>query len=159
MGIDKDFGRAYIKSQLAAGQKLPRKGNVFVSVRDRDKRQVIFIAKKLADLGFNIYASTGTADVLDKSGIKVKVLPKIAEGRPNILDLMKDGKIQLVMNTPSGRIPRQDEVKIRSHVILYNIPYTTSISAAQATVNGIEALLKKDLGVKSLQSYHKRRKR
>ncbi|MDD4981372.1 MAG: carbamoyl-phosphate synthase large subunit [Candidatus Omnitrophota bacterium] len=159
MGIDKDFGRAYIKSQLAAGQKLPRKGNVFISVRDRDKRQVIFIAKKLADLGFNIYASTGTADALNKSGIKVKVLPKIAEGRPNILDLMKDGKIQLVINTPSGRIPRQDEVKIRSHVILYNIPYTTSISAAQATVSGIEALLKKDLEVKSLQSYHKKRKK
>jgi carbamoyl-phosphate synthase large subunit len=159
MGIDKDFGRAYIKSQLAAGQKLPRKGNVFISVRDRDKRQVIFIAKKPADLGFNIYASTGTADALNKSGIKVKVLPKIAEGRPNILDLMKDGKIQLVINTPSGRIPRQDEVKIRSHVILYNIPYTTSISAAQATVSGIEALLKKDLEVKSLQSYHKKRKK
>ncbi|MBN2831521.1 MAG: carbamoyl-phosphate synthase large subunit [Candidatus Omnitrophica bacterium] len=159
MGIDKDFGRAYIKSQLAAGQKLPRKGNIFISVRDRDKRQVIFVAKKLVDLGFNIYASTGTAQALDKSGIKVKVLPKIAEGRPNILDLMKDGKVQLVINTPSGRIPRQDEIKIRSHVILYNIPYTTSISAAQATVSGIEVLLKNDLEVKSLQAYHKKRKK
>ncbi|MBM3243392.1 MAG: carbamoyl-phosphate synthase large subunit [Candidatus Omnitrophica bacterium] len=159
MGIDKDFGRAYIKSQLAAGQKLPKKGNVFISVRDKDKRQVIFIAKKLVDLGFHLYGSTGTAEALDKSGIRVKVLPKIAEGRPNILDLMKDGKIQLVINTPSGRIPRQDEVKIRSQVILYNIPYTTSISAAQATVNGIEALIKKDLEVKPLQAYHKKRKK
>ena len=159
MGIDKDFGRAYIKSQLAAGQKVPRKGNVFISVRDKDKRAVVFIAKKLQDLGFRIYATGGTAAALEKSNISVKVLYKIAEGRPNILDLMKDGKIQLVINTPSGRIPRQDEVKIRSHVILYNIPYTTTISGAQATVNGIEALLKKELDVESLQRYHKKLKR
>jgi len=155
MGIDSDFGRAYIKSQIAAGQNLPRKGNVFISVRDKDKRSVLFIAKKLQDLGFHIYATSGTATALEKNDIKVTVLPKIAEGRPNILDLMKDGKIQLVINTPSGRIPRQDEVEIRSQVVLYNIPYTTTISGAQATVNGIEALLKKDLEVKSLQEYHR----
>ncbi len=155
MGIDKDFSQAYIKSQIAAGQKLPKKGNVFISVRDRDKRAVVFIAKKLQDLGFHIYASFGTAAALERNNIKVTVLPKIAEGRPNILDLMKDGKIQLVINTPSGRIPREDEVKIRSQVILYNIPYTTTISGAQATVNGIEALAKRDLQVKSLQKYHK----
>ena len=155
MGIDKDFGQAYIKSQIAAGQRLPKKGNVFISVADRDKRAVLFIAKKLDDLGFHIYASSGTAAALEKNNILVKVLPKIAEGRPNVLDLMKDGKIQLVINTPTGRIPRQDEVKIRSQVILYNIPYTTTISGAQATVNGIEALTKRDLGVKSLQEYHK----
>jgi len=155
MGIDVDFGRAYLKSQLSAGQNLPRKGNVFISVRDKDKRDIVFIAKKLFDLGFRIYATSGTAQVLEKSGIRVKVLPKIAEGRPNVLDLIKDGKIQLVINTPSGRIPRADEVKIRSHVILYNIPYTTTISGAQATVNGIEAMLKKELKVKSLQEYHR----
>ncbi|MGE4357772.1 MAG: carbamoyl-phosphate synthase large subunit [Candidatus Omnitrophota bacterium] len=156
MGIDEDFGRAYIKSQLAAGQNLPRGGNVFISVCDRDKREIVFIAKKLRDLGFNIYATSGTAQVLEKNGIKVKVLPKIAEGRPNILDLIKDRKIQMVINTPSGRIPRKDELKIRSHVILYNIPYTTTISGAQATVNGIEAMFKKELKVKSLQEYHKK---
>jgi carbamoyl-phosphate synthase large subunit len=156
MGIDSDFGRAYIKSQLAAGQNLPKKGNVFISVRDKDKRAIVFIAKKLQDLSFHIYATSGTAAALEKNNIKVSVLPKIAEGRPNILDLMKDGKIQLVINTPSGRIPRQDEVKIRSQVILYNIPYTTTISGAQATVNGMEALIKKDLGVKSLQEYHRK---
>ncbi|MCX5656875.1 MAG: ATP-grasp domain-containing protein, partial [Candidatus Omnitrophica bacterium] len=155
MGIDKDFGRAYIKSQIAAGQNLPHKGNVFISVRDKDKRAIVFIAKKIQDLGFHIYASSGTAAALEKNGIMVKILPKIAEGRPNVLDLMKDGKIQLVINTPSGRIPRQDEVKIRSQVILYNIPYTTTISGAQATVNGIEILAKKELDVKPLQEYHK----
>ncbi|MBU1125105.1 MAG: ATP-grasp domain-containing protein, partial [Candidatus Omnitrophica bacterium] len=158
MGIDKDFARAYIKSQIAAGQKLPTKGNVFISVRDRDKRSIVFIAKKLVDLGFNILASSGTAAALEKNNIKVNILHKIAEGRPNVLDLMKDGKIQLVINTPSGRIPRQDEIKIRSHVILYNIPYTTTISGAQATVNGIEVLVKKNLEVKSLQEYHKKPK-
>jgi carbamoyl-phosphate synthase large subunit len=158
MGIDRDFGRAYLKSQIAAGQNLPTKGNVFISVRDRDKRAVVFIAKKLNDLGFHIYASSGTAAALEKNDISVKVLPKLGEGRPNVLDLMKDGKIQMVINTPSGRIPRQDETKIRSHVVMYNIPYTTTISGAQATVNGIETLLKKDLDVKSLQDYHKKPK-
>jgi carbamoyl-phosphate synthase large subunit len=155
MGIDMDFASAYIKSQIAAGQKVPKSGNVFISVHDRDKRDIVFIAKKFKDLGFKIFASSGTASVLEKNNIPAKVLPKINEGRPNILDLMKDGKIQMVINTPSGRIPRQDEIKIRSQVILYNIPYTTTIFGAQATVNGIEMLIKKDLGVKSLQEYHK----
>ena len=155
MGIDLDFSSAYIKSQIAAGQKVPKSGNVFISVHDRDKRDIVSIAKKLKDLGFNIIASSGTASVLENNNISAKVLPKISEGRPNILDLMKDGKIQMVINTPSGRIPRQDEVKIRSEVILYNIPYTTTIFGAQATVNGIEMLAKKDLSVKSLQEYHK----
>jgi carbamoyl-phosphate synthase large subunit len=155
MGIDLDFASAYIKSQIAAGQKVPKSGNVFISVHDRDKRDIVFIAKKLKDLGFNIIASSGTASVLEKNNISARVLPKINEGRPNILDLMKDGKIQMVINTPSGRIPRQDEVKIRSQVILYNIPYTTTIFGAQATVNGIEMFIKKDLSVKSLQEYHK----
>ena len=156
MGLDTDFGQAYIKSQIAAGQNLSVKGNVFISVRDKDKRAVVLIAKKLADLGFYLYATSGTAAALKRNGIKVQVLRKISEGKPNLLDLMKDGKIQLVINTPSGRIPRQDEIQIRSQVILYSIPYTTTISGAQATVNGIESLLKKDLGVKSLQEYHKK---
>jgi len=155
MGIDADFGQAYIKSQLAAGQKLPKKGNVFISVHDRDKRDVILVAKKLKDMGFKIYASAGTAAALVKSSISAKVLPKISEGKTNILDLMKEGKIQLVINTPSGRIPRLDEVKIRSQVILYGIPYTTTIFGAFATVGGIEVLLKKKLRVKSLQEYYK----
>ncbi len=158
MGIDKDFGSAFLKSQLAAGQRLPVKGNVFLSVRDKDKRAVVLVAKKLKDLGFNLYATSGTAEALKKNGMPVKVLPKINEGRPNILDLMKDGKIQLVINTPSGRIPRRDEVDIRSHVVLYNIAYTTTISGAQATVNGIETLIKKKINVKSIQEYHKKPK-
>ncbi len=159
MGIDTDFGRAYMKSQIAAGQNLPVKGNVFISVRDKDKRAVVFIAKKLQDMGFHVFATFGTAGALQKNGIAVKVLPKITEGRPNVLDLIKDGKIQLVINTPSGRMPRQDEIKIRSQVVMFNIPYTTTISGAQATINGIEAFLKKKLEVKALQEYHKKGKR
>jgi carbamoyl-phosphate synthase large subunit len=156
MGIDQDFGLAYIKSQIAAGQNLPHKGNIFISVRDKDKKEIMPIAKKLRNLGFQICATSGTAAVLKKNGIEVSVLPKIGEGRPNILDLMKDGRIQMVINTPSGRIPRQDEIKIRSQVISYNIPYTTTISGAQATVNGIEALKKKIFSVKPIQDYHKK---
>jgi len=158
MGIDKDFGRAFLKSQIAAGQKLPKKGNVFISVCDKDKHAVVSTAKKIVEMGFTIYATSGTAAVLQKNSINVKVLPKIAEGRPNILDLMKDGKIQLVINTPSGRIPRQDETQIRSQVVTYAIPYTTTISGAHATVNGIEILMKKKLEVCSLQEYQENSK-
>ena len=158
MGLDKDFSKAYIKSQLAAGQKLPKKGNVFISVHDRDKKNAVAVARKLKSLGFHIYASKGTAEAFEKCDIPVKVLPKISEGRPNILDLMKDGQIQLVINTTSGRIPRLDEVKIRSQVILHSIPYTTTIFGAQATAQAIEALLNKELKVEALQSYHKKAK-
>ncbi|OIO35144.1 MAG: carbamoyl phosphate synthase large subunit [Candidatus Omnitrophica bacterium CG1_02_44_16] len=155
MGIDEDFGRAYMKSQLAAGQILPVKGNVFISVRDKDKRNIIFIAKRLSDIGFGIVATGGTAKALKKNGMDVQVLKKVYEGGPNILDYIKDGKIDLIINTPSGRMPREDEVKIRSTAIMHGVPCITTISGAQASVNGIEALLKKDLGVKTLQAYHK----
>jgi len=97
--------------------------------------------------------------VLKENKIKAQSLRKVADGSPNVLDLMKEGKLQMVINTPSGRIPRQDEVKIRSHVIMYNIPYTTTISGAQATLDGIKSLIKKDLSVKSLQEYHLSSKR
>lgn len=154
MGIDKDFGSAFLKSQLAAGQKLPKKGNVFISVREKDKEAIVSVAKNLDNLGFYLYATSGTAKVIEEAKIPVKILPKLAEGRPNILDLMKDGKIQLVINTPSGRIPRQDEVKIRSHVVMYNIAYTTTISGALATSKAIAAMIKKDVEVHTIQSYH-----
>jgi carbamoyl-phosphate synthase large subunit len=155
MGIDEDFGRAYMKSQLAAGQNLPVKGNVFISVRDKDKRNIIFIAKRLFDLGFGVVATGGTAKALKKSGMEVQTLKKVYEGGPNILDYIKDGKINLIINTPSGRIPREDEVKIRSTAIMHGVPCITTISGAQASVNGIEVLLKKDLDVKTLQAYHR----
>jgi carbamoyl-phosphate synthase large subunit len=156
MGIDATFGSAYAKSQIAAGQKLPTKGNVFISVKNQDKRNIIFVAKKLADLGFKIVATSGTAEALKSNDIDVQVLPKLHEGRPNAIDLLKDGKISLIINTPSGKATKEDEMKIRSLAILYNIPLITTVSGAQASVNGIENLIKKPkISVKSLQEYHK----
>lgn len=156
MGIDATFGCAYAKSQIAAGQKLPTKGNVFISVKNQDKRNIVFVAKKLADLGFKIVATSGTAEALKSNDIDVQVLPKLHEGRPNAIDLLKDGKISLIINTPSGKTTKEDEMKIRSLAILYNIPLITTVSGAQASVNGIENLIKKPkISVKSLQEYHK----
>lgn len=156
MGIDKTFGLAYLKSQIAAGQKLPKKGNVFISVKDQDKRDIIFIAKKLADLGFKITTTSGTAYILINSGIDVKVLPKLHEGRPNVIDLIKNGKINLIINTPAGKATKTDETKIRACAVLYNVPLITTIAGAEASVNGIENLIKQPkLSVKSLQEYHR----
>ena len=157
MGIDATFGSAYAKSQIAAGQKLPVKGTVFISVKNQDKRNIIFVAKKLADLGFKIVATSGTAEALKSNDIDVQVLPKLHEGRPNAIDLLKDGKISLIINTPSGKTTKEDEMKIRSLAILYNIPLITTVSGAQASVNGIENLIKRPkISVKSLQEYHKK---
>ena len=157
MGIDDDFGRAYMKSQLAAGQNLPLKGRVFVSVRDKEKRVIAFIVKRLIDLGFDIIATEGTAKALRKNGITVESIRKVYQGQPNILDYIQEGKIHLIINTPSGRMPREDEIKIRSSAIMHGVPCITTIAGAQASVNGIEVLLKKDLDVEPLQSYHNRK--
>jgi len=154
MGIDEDFPSAYIKSQLAAYQDLPTEGCVFISVKNSDKRATIFVAKRLKDLGFRIISTAGTAKVLKKSGITVEALPRISEGRPNILDYIKDRKVHLIINTPSGRIPRQDEIKIRSEAVKFDIPCITTISGAQTSVNAIDALKKGGFTVKSIQEYH-----
>jgi carbamoyl-phosphate synthase large subunit len=154
MGIDVDFGMAFAKSQIAAGQTLPPKGTVFISVMNKDKRHVVFIAKKLLDLGFQIVATTGTAKVLAKNGIPVKRVHKVNEGRPHILDLIKNGEISLIINTPSGKKPRADEVAIRSEAVTHDIPYCTTLSGASAAVNGIESLIRKGISVQSIQEYH-----
>ncbi len=157
MGIDTEFGRAFAKSQIAASASLPTKGTVFVSVKNKDKRSIIFVAKKLFDMGFDIIATEGTAKALQKSGIKVKPIKKIQEGRPNILDYIKDGKINLIINTPTtGKGPRKDEIRIRSTAVMHGIPCVTTIPGAQASVNGIEALLKGELEVTPIQEYHRR---
>jgi len=155
MGIDKTFGLAYAKSQIGAGQRLSLKGNVFISVRNEDKRKVIFIAKKLSDLGFRILATRGTAYVLSQNDLDVEIVPKLYEGRPHVVDKIKSGQIDLIINTPQGKSTKIDETHIRSTAILYNTPLVTTISGAEATVNGIEALIKKKLEVRSLQEFHK----
>ncbi len=154
MGIDFNFGIAFWKSQLGAGQDLPAEGNVFVSVKNKDKRNVVFIAKILSDLGFKIYATRGTGKVLANNGIKVKFVHKVSEGRPHIVDMIKNGEINLIINTPSGRNPKMDEVLIRSGAVQYKIPYTTTLSGAQAVVNAIESMKNESLHVKALQDYY-----
>jgi len=153
MGLDTSFGMAFAKSQQGAGQALPMEGTVFISVRNADKRDVIFIAKKLEDLGFNLVATEGTAAALAHNDVAVTALRKISVGRPNVLDLMKNEQICLVINTVSGKNPRRDEIHIRTHAIANNIPLISTLSAAAAFVNGIEALKKRGLSVKPLQDY------
>jgi carbamoyl-phosphate synthase large subunit len=155
MGIDHAFGIAFAKAQLAAGQVLPRKGKVFISVKNRDKRAIIFIAKKLTDFGFQIVATRGTAKALSQNGIPVQGVYKVHEGRPNVVDLIKNREIDLIINTPTGRRPQRDQVSIRAEAVAHNVPLITTISGAAASVNGIEALLKEEVHVKSLQEYHR----
>ena len=156
MGIDSTYGIAFAKAQLAAGQKLPQKGKVFISVKNRDKRSVIFIAKKLWELGFRIVATRGTAKALMQNGVPVDLIFKVLEGRPNVVDLIKNREIALIINTPSGRKPKQDQISIRSEAVAHNIPVITTISGAAASVNGIDALMKEELQVQTLQEYHRK---
>ncbi len=154
MGIDHNFGAAFLKSQLGAGQNLPSEGNVLLSIKNKDKRNIVFIAKKLSDLGFNIYATKGTGKILINNGIDVKFVNKVSEGRPHIVDMIKNGALQLIINTPSGRHPKIDEISIRANAVQYKIPYTTTLSGAQAAVNAIESMKKGGLHVKALQDYY-----
>jgi len=156
MGVDSAYGMAFAKSQQGAGHVIPLEGTVFISVRNADKRDIIFIAKKLEDLGFDLVATEGTAAALARNDVKVETLQRISIGRPNVLDLIKNGKVKLVINTVSGKNPRQDEIHIRTQTIANNIPLISTISAAAAFVNGIEALKKKGLSVKPLQEYGQR---
>ncbi len=154
MGIDSSFGVAFAKSQFGAGQNLPLKGTVFISLRDKDKRPMIHVAKSLVDLGFKILATEGTAEVFQRNGVPAQRIFKISEGRLNILDYIKNGEVQLIINTPSGKTPRQHEISIRTTAVAYGIPLITTASAASAVVNGIESLSKRQLEVKSIQEYH-----
>jgi carbamoyl-phosphate synthase large subunit len=155
MGIDYDFRKAYLKSQIAAGSYLPTSGKVFVSVKNRDKRQAAWLATRLLDMGFSLVATAGTGRVLERHGMPVEIIHKVAEGyRPNVIDLMKRGEIALVFNTPEDGRARKDSFTIRRTAVMHNIPYYTTVDGAQAAVGAIEALLKNELGVRSLQEYH-----
>jgi len=154
MGIDTDFGMAFAKSQIGAGVNIPLTGKVFISVMNKDKRSIVFLAKKLVDLGFEIVATKGTAKVLVNNGIPVQTVFKVGEGRPDIVDQIKNGEIHLVINTPSGKKPKADEVAIRSQSVAHNIPCITTLSGAEAAVNAIESL-KRGMSVKSIQEYHR----
>jgi carbamoyl-phosphate synthase large subunit len=154
MGLDADLGIAYAKSQMAANAPLPLAGRVFISVSDADKPDVAAVAKKFVDLGFEIISTSGTAKVLEDAGLKVRRIFKLAEGRPNTLDLLKNREIQLVINTPTGQAPRADEVKIRTTAVYTGTSIMTTLSGARAAALGIAALKKSGYGVKTLQEYH-----
>ncbi len=154
MGIDDDFGLAYAKTQMAAAPPLPLSGNVFISVRDADKHAIPELARGLQALGFWVYSTSGTATTLENAGVPVVRLNKIAEGRPNVLDMLKNGNIQLIINTPAGPVARQDEVKIRTTALYQRVPVMTTLAAAQATLRALQSLKTKPLSVKSLQEYH-----
>ena len=154
MGLDADLGIAYAKSQIAAGGPLPLSGRVFISVSDAHKPEVAEVARSFADLGFELAATNGTAAVLEKAGLKVQRVPKLSEGRPNTVDLLKNRQIQLVINTPAGQTPRADEVRIRTTAVYTGTPIMTTMSGAKAAALGIAALRKSGYAVKTLQEYH-----
>ncbi len=156
MGIDRDFRKAYLKAQIASGSDLPASGKVFVTVKNRDKRVVMTLARRLVDMGFTLVATAGTARVLERHGIGSEVINKVAEGyRPNVIDLMKRGEIALVLNTPEDGRAREDSYLIRRTAIVQNIPYYLTVDGIQAAIGGIEALLKGEPSVTPLQEYHR----
>jgi carbamoyl-phosphate synthase large subunit len=155
MGIDMDLGMAFAKSQMAAGGALPTGGNVFISVKETDRPNVVRIAKGYADLGFTIYATSGTGGVINDAGIKANILPKLASGqRPNVVDMMKNKDMAFIINTPSGKNPREDEVKIRTAAMQNRIPIMTTLRGADAALKAIKSLQQSEVQVKALQEYH-----
>jgi carbamoyl-phosphate synthase large subunit len=154
MGIDKNFGAAFAKAMLGAGNVMPRTGKVFVSVRDEDKRLILPLISRLHALGFDIVATSGTARALQNSGVPVQRVLKIHEGRPHVLDLLVNHEVRLIINTPSGRRERSDDRLIRSSAVSHKIPCITTLAAAAATIQGLEWWLQKPLAVRPLQDYH-----
>ena len=155
MGIAADFGGAFAKAQDAAGTKLPSSGAIFISLRDRDKAAIIPGAKRLAEMGFDIYSTVGTAQVLKDHGIAATPVAKIDEGKPDVVDLVSEGKVDLVFNTPAARDRyRADGYQIRTETVRHGIPCITTVSGAVAAVEGIEASGNGGLGVRALQDYH-----
>jgi len=155
MGIDMDFSTAFAKAQSAASSALPLSGMVFISVKDRDKHASVDIARRLNNAGLHIEATRGTAQELQKFGIPVTVVNKVKEGRPHIVDHIKNGDIVLVVNTVGDMKAKHDSYSIRRSALTKGIPYYTTISGARAAVSGIEALQKRRIEIKSIQEYHK----
>ena len=154
MGIAAEFGRAFAKAMDAAGCALPSRGRVFLSLRDSDKRSGVFLARKLAGLGFEIVATGGTHQALERAGVRAARIEKIGQGRPDVLDAIKNGEIDLIINTPVGKGAHTDEGRIRQEAIGKAIPIITTISGAAAAVNGIAARAGSPIVVRSLQEYH-----
>jgi carbamoyl-phosphate synthase large subunit len=154
MGIDEDFGLAYGKSQIACGNRIPLSGKIFISLKDKDKPASVPLAKKLLELGISIIATRGTATYLREHGLSVEVINKVAEGRPHIVDLIKNRAIDFIINTVSGSQAQKDSFSIRQSALQYKVPFTTTISGARAVANAIEMLKKKKVHIQSIQEYH-----
>jgi carbamoyl-phosphate synthase large subunit len=153
MGLDRDFGRAFAKSQLASGATMPDGGRVFISVRDRDKPAMAELGKKLIDMGFTLMATRGTADYLAGEGLAVEAVNKVAEGSPHCVDAMTGGEIQLVFNTTEGAQAIADSFSLRRATLVHHIPYHTTVAGCRAMVQAIAALAADSLDVAPLQSY------
>ncbi len=155
MGIDYDFGKAFAKAELAAGQRLPLSGTIFVSTSDRDKQLVIPVVKDFMDLGFKVIATEGTKAALEAEGLEVGLLLKLHQGRPHVIDAIKNQDIQLIINTPTGQEAQTDGQLIRRTALTYKIPVVTTIAGAKANVEAVRALQSGSLDVKALQEYIK----
>jgi carbamoyl-phosphate synthase large subunit len=155
MGIDEDFGLAYAKAQESSDNKVPLSGKVFISVKDKDKPGTCHIVRKFQEMGFEVIATRGTAEHLGSKGIEVGVVNKVMEGRPHIVDLIKNKEISFVINTVSGAQAQKDSFSIRQSALQYRVPFTTTITGANAVVKAIEMLLKRKIHIKSLNEYHR----
>ncbi len=153
MGIDADLGLAYAKAQMSAQPALPLSGNVFISVKDMDKAHVVPIAREFAEAGFTLHATRGTLDVLRAAGLRATLTYKLSEGRPNLLDLIKNGEMQFIINTAHGKTPRRDEVAIRSAAVAHRIPIMTTLRGARMSARAVRALLSGGVSVRCLQEY------
>jgi carbamoyl-phosphate synthase large subunit len=156
MGLDDDLGMAFAKTHMAVGPALPRKGNIFLSVKDSDKPLAVDIARRFAALGFSIVSTGGTKEHLEENGVPVRMVHKINEGRPNVVDMIKNRELHMIINTPSGMVPRQNENVIRTEAIKQKIPIMTTLSGARAAVLALQSLNKHDLQVYPLQHYRAR---
>jgi carbamoyl-phosphate synthase large subunit len=154
LGMADTFGMAFYKAEEAAQQRLPVKGSVLITVADEDKQAALLVARRFAQLGFTIIATRGTYQFFARNGITARSIDKIHEGRPNIVDAIKNKDINLIINTPSGKLSIHDDSYIRKAAIKYRVPYITTIAAAVAAAKGIEAFHSGKSEVKSLQSYH-----
>jgi len=153
MGIDGSFAVAFAKSQLGGGTRVPRKGTVFVSVREGDKPRILDAVRQLFSLGFKVMATSGTARFLADNGVSTEKVNKVLEGRPHIVDAIMNGDIQLVFNTTDGAAALADSRSLRRAALLHKVPYYTTLSGAVAAAQGIRAYLGGDLEVRTLQSY------
>jgi len=156
MGIDYDFGKAFYKAEWAADNKLPMSGTVFMSIRDADKTHIALVAKKMQDAGLHILGTQGTVSYLEGKGIKIEVIKKVSEGSPNVVDLIHNKKVDLIINTPTSKQAVKDGFQIRRAAVDFSVPYITTIQAALAAANAIEAMNKGEITIKSLGEYHRK---